>query len=638
MKAFLQFLLILGLLALGWFLYPKAADFLKNHGQLAGGTADNSDREAEPATPSPWISPAFVVANADGTSVYVAGATTPVVFRIDPNDGSVKQRIDLPLTAKGLALSADGKTLFVTTGLAVGRLQVIDAESGKVRTAIEVGHSPVGPVPDKEGKSVYVLNRFANSVAVVDLAAGKVAARIPVEREPVAAVLTADGTRLLVANHLPTAPADTVPVSIGVSVINTATREMTRLALPNGSTSARGLALSPDGRFAYLTHTLSRFTLPTTQLDRGWMNTSALSVIDVAATKLVNTVLLDDVDLGAANPWGLACTADGQVLGVAHSGTHEISVIDRAALHERLDRAAKGEKVTEVSSSADMVPNDLSFLHGIRRRIRLDGQGPRGLAAAGARLVTATYFSDAVHFLDLPADKSAPKDRKAALGPNPPPSVERKGEMVFHDAEACFQHWQSCTTCHPDGRTDALNWDLLNDGIGNPKQTKNMLLAMQTPPAMISGVRDSPALAVRSGMRYIQFAVRPEEDAVAIETYLRALKPVPSPHLVNGGLSESAQRGEKIFEEAGCAACHPPGLFTDLKTHDVGTGKGREANKPWDTPTLVECWRTAPYLYDGRAATMMDVITRDNPGDAHGRTSHLSDDQKKDLVEYVLSL
>jgi hypothetical protein len=37
--------------------------------------------------------------------------------------------------------------------------------------------------------------------------------------------------------------------------------------------------------------------MPTTQLERGWMNTNALTILDLAGKKLLNTVLLDDVDL-----------------------------------------------------------------------------------------------------------------------------------------------------------------------------------------------------------------------------------------------------------------------------------------------------------------------------------------------------
>ena len=53
-----------------------------------------------------------------------------------------------------------------------------------------------------------------------------------------------------------------------------------------------------------MAHILSRYQMPTTQLERGWMNTNAMSVIDVAAKKLLNTVLLDDIDLGAADALG----------------------------------------------------------------------------------------------------------------------------------------------------------------------------------------------------------------------------------------------------------------------------------------------------------------------------------------------
>jgi len=71
-----------------------------------------------------------------------------------------------------------------------------------------------------------------------------------------------------------------------------------------------------------------------------------------------------------------------------------------------------------------------------------------------------------------------------------------------------------------------------------------------TPPVMVTGVRDTAEAAVRSGIRFIQFAVRPEQDAIAIDQYLKSMKPVPSPYLVDGKLSEKASMGEKIFLKA----------------------------------------------------------------------------------------
>src|SRR5262249_39044459 len=141
-------------------------------------------------------------------------------------------------------------------------------------------------------------------------------------------------------------------------------------------------------------------------------------------------------------------------------------------------------------------------------------------------------------------------------------------------AQLCFQGWQSCASCHDaDGRTDALNWDLLNDGVANPKNTRNLLRAHQSGPAMALGVRTNAQAAVRAGIHHILFTEQSEEVAEAIDAYLKSLQPVPSPHLVNGVLSSSAQRGEQLFKstQTGCAVCHPPPLFTDGKGHDVGT-------------------------------------------------------------------
>jgi cytochrome c peroxidase len=216
-------------------------------------------------------------------------------------------------------------------------------------------------------------------------------------------------------------------------------------------------------------------------------------------------------------------------------------------------------------------------------------------------------------------------------------SLARQGEKLFNDASLCFQQWQSCASCHPDGRADGLNWDLLNDGMGNPKNTKSLLLAHQTPPAMITGIRDRAETAVRTGIRYIQFAHRPEDDTLAIDEYLKSLQPIPSPHLEDGQLSKAAKRGEQIFTKAGCSNCHTGPLRTDMKMYDVGTGIGRETGQKFDTPTLIEIWRTAPYLYDGRARTIQELLTKDNRDNKHGITSNLSDSEIEDLTAFILS-
>ena len=79
-------------------------------------------------------------------------------------------------------------------------------------------------------------------------------------------------------------------------------------------------------------------------------------------------------------------------------------------------------------------------------------------------------------------------------------------------------------------------------------------------------------------------------------------------------------------------------MFTDLKTHDVGTrGALRPGRDRFDTPALVELWRTAPYLHDGSAPACDELLTSRNRDDRHGKTSHLSKPQVDDLVAYLLS-
>ncbi|MFV2070468.1 MAG: hypothetical protein ACC645_26170 [Pirellulales bacterium] len=58
----------------------------------------------------------------------------------------------------------------------------------------------------------------------------------------------------------------------------------------------------------------------------------------------------------------------------------------------------------------------------------------------------------------------------------------------------------------------------------------------------------------------------------------------------------------------------------------------------FDTPTLRECYRTAPYLHDGRVATLREIFTNHNPHNLHGLTGNLSQDELDELVAYLRSL
>ena len=82
--------------------------------------------------------------------------------------------------------------------------------------------------------------------------------------------------------------------------------------------------------------------------------------------------------------------------------------------------------------------------------------------------------------------------------------------------------------------------------------------------------------------------------------------------------------------------------FQPGERHDVGTlgpGSGQGSGAPlagvgFDTPTLRGLWRTAPYLHDGSAASLRDVLDRAG----HGATGSLTVEEKNRLVTYLLEL
>ncbi len=559
--------------------------------------------------------PTDIVAGRDGR-VYISEKRDKRIAVYAEGEAVPAQTIALKGTPTGMA--PDGTRLYATTFDTRGELNVIDLDRAEIISRIPVGSGACQPILNKEAGKLYVCNRFENSVSEIDLKAGKVSRTVQVAREPKSAVMSRDGRHLFVANFLPAQRADADHVAASVSVIDLQKfRCIKEIPLANGSNALRGTCITPDGKYVYVCHNLGRYTVPTSQLQQGWMNTSAFSIIDTENLTCMGTVLADEPERGAAGIWSIACTEE-QIF-ITHSGTHELSIIDHPAMLRKFlscpDKAA--------------LAYDLTFLNGLRRRIPLQGNGPRAFCLAEGRVVVPTYFADVLNVLHIPDGRL----ETVHLNPNRVESDTDRGEKYFNDAQNCFQNWQSCNGCHPgEGRTDGMNWDLMNDGVGNPKNCKSLLLSHATPRCMISGIRENAELAVRAGYRLIQFFDISEEQARCVDEYLKSLRPVPSPYMVNGELSENAKLGKKVFEQLKCGRCHSGPHYTDMKTHIIG--EDVEPEKGWDTPTLKEVWRTAPYLFDGRAATMQDVFQVHK----HGIDRKISKREMKALTEYVNSL
>lgn len=94
--------------------------------------------------------------------------------------------------------------------------------------------------------------------------------------------------------------------------------------------------------------------------------------------------------------------------------------------------------------------------------------------------------------------------------------------------------------------------------------------------------------------------------------------------------------GTKLALET--AKCHPLPYFTDRRVHDVGVLSPTDPDGRYDTPSLIEAYRTAPYLHDGRAPTLKAVFTDHDEQGLHGNAKALTDRELDDLVAYLQSL
>ena len=119
------------------------------------------------------IAPVAVVADGSGENIFVAEFEAKKVAVIGVASGKVEREIRLSMNPTGIAVSADGKKLYVTGGGVKGCVETIDIASGKSSDSTGVGHSPTSPVLSADGGKLYVCNRFTDDISVVDLAKSK---------------------------------------------------------------------------------------------------------------------------------------------------------------------------------------------------------------------------------------------------------------------------------------------------------------------------------------------------------------------------------------------------------------------------------------------------------------------------------
>ena len=250
--------------------------------------------------------PSAVALSADGKTAYVTNADANSLSIIDTATRRVTATIsDVGNYPLALAVSPDGETVYVAGGYG-NSVAVIDTETETVVKTIGIGLVPAdtvlsGLALSPDGQRLYVTDFGGDSVAVIDTELGTVIARLalPAGSAPGGLAFASNGSRVYVANT----GTDTV------SVIDTAERiVVATVDLPAG-TSPTAVATSPDGRVVYVA---------------GFQN-GTVTAIDTGTQTITNTFYV------SSSPSALAVSPDGQRLFVADDGTNAVAVIELAS-------------------------------------------------------------------------------------------------------------------------------------------------------------------------------------------------------------------------------------------------------------------------------------------------------------------
>lgn len=542
-----------------------------------------------------------------GGRALVAERGTASVALLELAEVRVLNRVSVGAEPFGLAVRG---SVAVVTSYGADSLSVLSLapKSVGVVASFPVGAEPRGVALSADGKRAYVALGAESCVAVVDLASRKVIRRLPTGLEPWQVALTPDGKRLVVGC--------------------TRARTLSVFAVPSGQElytvplngrNVRQLAVSPDSKQAFVPFINERrFPATKDNIGRGWVVGNRLARVPLTDEGPREAIALDTNGDALGDVEGCALSPDGQTLALTAGGTHELVLFSRIA----------GLPFVAFGGPEDFLePASVQRI----RRIKLGGR-PMGVqfSPEGKQLVVANDFLNAVQVIDA---ATGTVTKTIALGGPATPSRVRQGEMLFHDAKRSFHSWYSCASCHTEGHTNGGNFDTKNDGgYGKPKKTLSLRGVAHTAPYTWHGWQTDLRQAIRESFISSMQGDEPSvADIDAVEAYLKSLDWKRSPF-------PPSAVGKRVFEAKGCASCHAGPNYTSTAITTVGLEEPSDVYQGYNPPSLRNVYSRAPYLHDGRAATLEDVLTKYHRPSKLTNQPDCTSQELKDLVAFLKSL
>lgn len=528
---------------------------------------------------------------------------------------------------EGVAFLGDSHALACAV-YADDKVVLLNADDGTVSAEIAVFDEPYGVVSNAAGTRLYVTLDFPGRIAEISVAEQKVVREIPAGNFTRGIALASDDQQLFVTEFY-TGSVVAIDVASG--------EQVDRWEGISNDNLARQIVLHPTRPKAYAPHIRSRVTA----VHGEGSIFPYVSVIDAepaanAEQKRRRRIPMDSFlnVLVTANPWECAISPDGKQFYVVFAGTDDMFACN--------------------------VLDDNYRELGYRQYLRI-GKNPRAVRVSPDNETVYVYNSLDFNVVAYNA-KSLRSVAEIEVTSSPHSEELLRGKVLFYSAQQpmASRRWISCSSCHPDGDPDGRTWHN-PEGLRNTQSLAGMAW---THPIHWSADRDEVQdfehtirgkLMQGRGLLIGNLNTELGEvnrgkssDLDALSAYSNSHRHSLSP-FAKSGLSEAAQRGKEIFaaKETRCAECHSGPTYCGawspgkIVKYNVGTGGDDPSEKmgpEYDAPTLIGLYRTAPYLHHGRATTLEEVLTKYNPADRHGKTSHLSASQKSDLVEFMKAL
>ncbi len=253
------------------------------------------------------VYPLDLAVTPDGTTVVVTDGPNDRLIRVDVATSAVTGTATVGRSPQEVAITPDGTVAIVTNAID-GTVSTVDLAAMETHPGdIAVGESPGGVAITPDGSTAYVVNSAGGSVSTVDLAARLAdPVDIPVGPGAYAVAITPDGATAFVTKRPEL--ADPPPAVRGsISTIDIATRTKDPDDLEDTRARPAGIAISPDGRTAYVAESTA----------------DAVSTIDVATRAWGPTTISVD-----PYPDGMAITPDGKQVFTSNLDDRSVSPID----------------------------------------------------------------------------------------------------------------------------------------------------------------------------------------------------------------------------------------------------------------------------------------------------------------------